>query len=109
MLGKDIDTHEGHDHHDHENIPSVGFKEFKALKRARYNEVAPRFNKVFVLRKVKTEQVVELRAASSYHACKMIGWKPNDVRLVEEKEFKPEKNKSETASDDSKETTKTKE
>ena len=104
MLGKDTDTHEGHDHKDHVHAPSVGYKEFCALKKAKYMTTSMKYNKLFVLRKVKTDQVVELRAASAYQACKMIGWKPRQVRLVEEKEVKSEKKKDET----SHETTETK-
>ncbi len=60
-------------------------KEAKALKRSRYqNEIANnnRFKKAYVIRNKKTNQVVELRAASSLHACKIIGWRPRRVQVL---------------------------
>ena len=69
------------------------FKEMRSLKKARYEEVHnnPKFKKVYLLKNTKTGQMVEVRAASSYHACKIIGWKPNKVVVMSEieKEVKP--------------------
>jgi len=75
-----------------EKIPSITHKEIKALKKARYEDVImrnPRFKKMYVIENIKTGQVVEIRAASSFHACNIIGWKRNKVRLIEEREVTP--------------------
>ena len=61
------------------------YKEFKALKKANYNQIAPKFNKSFLIKNIKTGQIVEIRAASSYHACNIIGWRPRRVKVLEEK------------------------
>jgi hypothetical protein len=71
-------------------IPSVGLKEMKALKKARYNEIAEKYKTSFVLKKKKTGQIVEIRAASSFHACKIIGWKPTQVSVLEVSEVEEE-------------------
>jgi len=62
-------------------------REMKYLKRSRYLETkdSPQY-KTFVLFNKKTGQMVELNAASSFHACKTIGWKPNQVRVIAQKE-----------------------
>ena len=63
--------------------PTITYKELKALKRARYDKIAEKFQYAYVLRNKRTGLVVEIRAASSFHACNIIGWKPRHVRLVE--------------------------
>ena len=68
-------------------IPPLTEKEFKALKNARYEQSImnnPRFKKAYVLLNKKTKQIVEIRAASSFHACNIIGWKPKKVRVLQE-------------------------
>ena len=72
-----------------EVVPAVGWKEIKALKRARYGEIAEKFNKAFVIKKKKTGQIVAIRAASAVHACRIIGWKPNHVVLIAVEEVEP--------------------
>lgn len=60
-------------------------KEANALKYSRYEEKIAhnnKFKKAFVIRNKKTNQVVELRAASSFHACKIIGWRPRKVQVL---------------------------
>jgi hypothetical protein len=42
---------------------------------------------LIVIRNKRTGQIVEIRAASSYHACNIIGWKHTQVKLLEEKEI----------------------
>lgn len=71
-------------------IAPLTYREIKSLKRARYEEVSknPTFKNVYVIRNTKTNQMVEIRAASSFHACKIIGWKPNRVRVVSVAEIK---------------------
>jgi hypothetical protein len=57
-------------------------KATRKLNSSGYGKIKERFNRAFVLRNIKTGMVVELRAASSTHACTMIGWRPNNVRLL---------------------------
>jgi len=66
-------------------IPPIGPKEIRSLNRHNYEKVSQNFDKIFLIRNRRTNQIVELRAASSAHACTMIGWKPKHVRLMEEK------------------------
>ena len=68
--------------YDENNPPPLTWKEMKALKRARYHEIIEKFNKAFLLKNRRTGQVVEIRAASAFHACKIIGWKPNRTKLL---------------------------
>lgn len=68
-------------------IPPLTEKEFKALKNSRYEQTImnnPRFKKAYVLLNRKTKQIVEIRAASSFHACNIIGWKANKVVVLQE-------------------------
>jgi hypothetical protein len=64
--------------------PPLTYKEARALKKARYEDVIknPKFKQSFVLLNKKTGQVVEIKAASSFHACNIIGWKPNKVTIL---------------------------
>ena len=63
------------------------WKEERSLKKARYNEIFPRFKTAYVLRNKRTGQIAEIRAASSYHACKIIGWKSTKVQVLEVKDM----------------------
>jgi hypothetical protein len=61
------------------------WKEAKALKRSKYASTVAendKFTKNYVIRNKQTNQVVELRAASSIHACNLIGWKPRKVEVL---------------------------
>jgi hypothetical protein len=58
-------------------------KDYSYLKKNKYEEQRKKWKKTFVLQHLKhPDKVVELRAASSFHACTMIHWKPNQVRVV---------------------------
>lgn len=76
-------------------IPPLTYKEMKALKRARYEQDImnnSNFKKAYVLQNTRTGQMASIRAASSFHACNIIGWKVNRVKLLGEMEIKePEK------------------
>ena len=62
-------------------------KDQKWLKKNKYNEICNRFSKIFVLQNKKhPSKIAELRAASPVHACSLIHWKPNQVRIIEIKE-----------------------
>ena len=65
--------------------PPLTFKEAKALKKSNYDDKIkdnPRFKNAYVLRNKRTGQIVQIRAASSFHACNIIGWKPNKVKVL---------------------------
>lgn len=70
-----------------ENFITVSPKDFKALKKSDYERKRHLYNKVFVLKHKKTKRIVEIRAASSFQACKFIGWKLNQVSLIEERDL----------------------
>ena len=80
------------------NPPPLTFKEAKALKKSDYDlkiKDNPMFKNMYVLRNKRTGQIVQIRAASSFHACNIIGWKPNKVKVlaeqpIQEKLVKPE-------------------
>ena len=71
-----------------EEEPTIGWKEFRALKKSKYEKIAHKFDKIFVLLNKKTGVMVEIRAASSFHACNIIGWRPNHVVVQEVKSYK---------------------
>jgi hypothetical protein len=86
-----------------EEIPPLTYKEARALKKAKYHEVAPKFNTAYLLKNIRTGQIVELRAASSAHACNIIGWKPRKVRVLDTKIIEDSKtttNQSEVAKEE---------
>lgn len=68
---------------DVESLPPLTSKEYRALKKAKYGSIANKYNQAFLLRNKKTGQVVEIRAVGSYHACRIIGWKPQQVTLLQ--------------------------
>ncbi len=66
---------------------TIDGKDYKYLKKNKYDQVRQQFKKTFVLQhKHDSKKIVELRAASPTHACKLIHWKPNQVRLLAVKE-----------------------
>jgi hypothetical protein len=66
---------------------TIDGKDYKYLKKNKYDEVRQKFTKTFVLQhKQNKNKIVELRAASATHACKLIHWKPNQVKLLAIKE-----------------------
>lgn len=79
------DEHCKHDHKEMPDPPHLTNREAKYLKRARYDKILDKFNTAYVLKNNKTGQIVEIRAASSFHACNIIGWKPNRVTVIDKK------------------------
>lgn len=63
--------------------PTISIKDIKALKRSNYSKIADKFQFAYVIKNKKTGLVVEIRAASSVHACNIIGWRPKQVKLIE--------------------------
>jgi hypothetical protein len=70
-----------------EKYVTVSPKDFKALKKSKYEQERHKYNKAFVLKHKKTDRIVEIRAASSFQACKFIGWKTKQVIVIEEKDL----------------------
>ena len=64
----------------------------KYLKRANYEKIAnnPKFKNAYLIQNKRTGQMAEIRAASAYHACNIIGWKANKVQVLQEREIKEE-------------------
>lgn len=71
--------------------PPLTRKEAKALKRSQYDKIAEKFFTSYVLQNTQTGQIVEIRAASSLHACNIIGWRPRKVNLLSERKIDPPK------------------
>lgn len=74
-------------------VPPITSREIKYLKRARYDKIHDKFKNAYVLLNKRTGQIAEINAASSMHACNIIGWKPNKVKVLEVKDLtidKPE-------------------
>ena len=63
--------------------PPLTWKEGKALKKAKYTKIKDNFDTAYILQNKKTLQVAEIQASSSYHACTMIGWKPNQTKVID--------------------------
>ncbi len=57
-------------------------KELKNLKKNNYEKIYNKFDKSFVLKNKKTGAILEIRALTSIHACKLIGWNPKKTRLI---------------------------
>ena len=56
------------------------------LRNNNYENVQQNFDRIFVLKHRKFEnKLVELRAASAWHACRLVGWRPRHTILVEER------------------------
>ena len=79
-----------------EEEPVIGRNEIRALRRSKYDEIANKFDKIFTLSH-KSGKIVEIRAASSVHACKIIGWRPRHVKVVEVKSYKELQKEKETS------------
>ena len=72
-------------------------KDQKKLAQNHYEQKKDRFPQIFVIEHKKTGKVVELHAASAYHAANLIGWRPRHVRLVKVKGKKGEPTKVDPA------------
>jgi hypothetical protein len=66
-------------------VPSITWKEYKALKKAKYDKIRDKYDTAYVIQNKKTGQAVEIRAASAFMACKIIGWKYKQCKLIETK------------------------
>ncbi len=58
------------------------FKDARSLKKSRYEKNREKYKTTYIIRNIVTKSIAEIRAASSFHACKTIGWKPNQTRLM---------------------------
>ena len=83
-------------------VNAVSWREMKALKRAKYDKIAPKCDKSYLLHNKKLGMMVEIRGFSSVHACNMVGWKPRHVKVIEEKDVVPEGTPETTAHEEAK-------
>ena len=81
-----------------DKAPTLGIKELKALKKSKYHEIVDKFNTIYVIKNKRTGVIVELRGASSFHCCNLIGWRPRHVTVIEEKDA-PIENQVEESND----------
>jgi len=66
------------------------------LKSHDYARKSADWNKVFLLRHRKYPgKVAEIRALSAFHACRLLGWRPRHVEVLEEREAESEPEKME--------------
>ena len=72
------------------------YKQNRYLKKAKYNDEMKKWDTAFVLQNKKTGLISEIRAASSYHACNMLGWKVNQAILLETINVKEREEKNKT-------------
>lgn len=62
---------------------TIDARDYGYLKKNNYEEERKKWKTTFVLQhKRYPDKIVELRAATPAHACRMIHWKPNQVRLL---------------------------
>jgi len=65
----------------------IGPKDYAWLRKNHYDEIRSNFKTTFILQHKKfPDKIVELKAASAVHACRLIHWKPQQVRLLGTKE-----------------------
>ena len=65
-------------------------RDAKNLNLSGYGAIKDKFDKSFVIMNTRTGMVVELKAASSLHACNMVGWRQRYTRVLEVKDTKKE-------------------
>jgi benzoyl-CoA reductase/2-hydroxyglutaryl-CoA dehydratase subunit BcrC/BadD/HgdB len=58
-------------------------KDEKSLKKSNYHKNKDKYKNTYVIRNTKTKLISEIKAVSPFHACTMIGWKPNQTRVME--------------------------
>ena len=60
----------------------ISGKDVKSLNKHKYSEKKHNFPNNFLIKNKKTGVIVELEAYTSIHACTMIGWRPNNVQVL---------------------------
>jgi CxxC motif-containing protein len=73
--------------------PPLTWKEAKALKKSKYAKKKDNYDKAFIIRNVKTGQIVELNALNAFQAAGYIGWRPRHVETLEVIDLKERNNK----------------
>ena len=74
------------------NPPSLTRRDYQSLKKSKYSDVFKKYDKSFVLKNKKTGAIAEIRGVNAFHACKFIGWKPQQVKVLSEVSKYQEKN-----------------
>jgi len=96
----EIDGIDGSNMPEEQEPAPLTYKEAKAFKKSKYGEKIAnndKFTKIYIIRNKRTNQVVELRAASPIHACNIIGWKPRKVQVLDVKTIEKPLDEPETA------------
>jgi hypothetical protein len=57
-------------------------KAMKILKKNNYEKIKDNYTNKFLIHNIKTGVVLEINAASSYHACNLVGWKSHQVKIL---------------------------
>lgn len=57
----------------------VSFKDSQNLKKNRYFEIKDKYETAYILQNKKTGRIVEIKAATPYHAMRLVGWKPKQT------------------------------
>lgn len=66
---------------------TIDQKDYGFLRKNKYEEERKKWSTTYILQhRHFPDKIVELRAASPTHACNMIHWKPNQVRVLGVKE-----------------------
>ena len=61
----------------------ITWREIKALKKCRYFDIKDAYEQAYVIRNKRTKQIVEIQAATAIQACKIIGWKPKNTKVLD--------------------------
>ena len=79
------DENYNHTQHDHnQNTKSISKKEYNSLKAHKYEEAVKKYKTSYTVMNTKTGLIVEMKAASSLHACTMIGWRAKNCKILKE-------------------------
>ena len=73
----------------------LGPREMKYLKKARYQKFADTYPSSYVIQHKTRGMIAEIKACSSFQACQFLGWKPQQVKIVQEKDIRQDKKNSE--------------
>jgi len=61
----------------------VGAKEFKAMKKSKYDNKKDEIDTSYVIRNKRTDQIVEVKAKSAILAAKTVGWRPRHTVVLQ--------------------------
>lgn len=63
---------------------TIDERDLRNLRKSGYEKVRNQFSTMFVLQHIRYPgKVAQIKAKCSFQACKFIGWKPHQVRVLE--------------------------